>query len=230
MNLQFEQDDQFPALEELTFDSSCQDTYYLSTEHCQQWLKCMDWTKMRKLDLGRGMPRYLLAALTGHVSQLKHLTLGLWPNQKTNHPIWDCPDLDVVRRFVASIDGLEHLQTYSWYDKEYSQIRPALLDKHGPTLLHFNVTVTPDDAWTADEIATLVTKAPNLQSLCVMVKMHEQSPCPHSKSIWVCSCLSPIPPKVALLTIAAPNLNTVSYPAPLPPHPGAQDPTHIRLY
>lgn len=69
----------------------------------------MDWSYLRRLDLAHGAPRHLLAALTGNVPRLKALAMGLFHQEDYAHITWACPDLTVVQRFLAEIDGLEEI-------------------------------------------------------------------------------------------------------------------------
>lgn len=77
LNFHWREGDRFPPLEELKLDDR---RYNLSLEQCKLWVKCMDWSKLRKLDVDKGAPRYLFEALMGEVPQLKSLTFGAWPN------------------------------------------------------------------------------------------------------------------------------------------------------
>jgi hypothetical protein len=133
----------------------------------------MNWSQLRKLDLGSGSPMHLLDALSGRMPQLKDLTFGFWPNE-TNCPTshWSCVDnTDVLIRFLESIEGLERVTLRSWDDKMMREIRPALLAKHGPTLRHLESDLGFRDAWDEQQFANAYEKAPGLESLKATMEM-----------------------------------------------------------
>lgn len=141
LNLQFEPGDEFPALEELMLD--CYNCYDLSAAHCDMWTKCMDWSCLRILDVGHATPQYFLRAITGPVPQLKALRFGFWPNSHGPKATWNSPPaLEVVKKFVDSIDALQSVIFFSWKDTECAQIRPELLAKHGQSLKVLKLEVT----------------------------------------------------------------------------------------
>lgn len=170
LNFQFQPNDQFPALEELTMD--CYPRYELTVEHCDLWATCMDWGSLRKLDLDKGCPRHLLAAITGMVPQLKSLAFGFYSNHDVS--TWECPDLDMLRRFLVSIQELEDVRIRAWDDTKYAQIRPLLFEKHGKTLKHLSVEYGERDGWAGEDISVLYKHAPHLQSLNTAVHMRQE--------------------------------------------------------
>jgi hypothetical protein len=173
LNLQFQEGVQFPALEELALD--CADEYDYSPGHCLSWPQCMDLSRLRSLDLGRGAPPYLLAALTGHVPQLKSLSLSFMRTYDFT-PKSRCPNTETIKLFLASIDGLTHIRIWSVDDRECRQIRPLLLAKHGQTLEHIDIDLGFRDAWDDDDLADLAERASNLRSLSTTIKMFEEKP------------------------------------------------------
>lgn len=183
VNLQFSEHDHFPALQELVLD--CYDVYYLSAPHCETWVKAMDWTRLRSLDLGHATPQYLLPALSGKIPGLLCLTMGWWPNHNGPQATWRSPDLDTVRRFLEGIDALERVTLYSWNDKEASQIRPSLLEKHGKSLKRLEARLDFRDAWKSEHFDELLEKAPNLQELTVTGEIWQVRRYPGERSAWV---------------------------------------------
>jgi hypothetical protein len=97
MNLQLEEGDRFPAIEELNL-YDCYNSYYLSATHCATWVNCMDWSRLRVLDLGHWSPQYLLPALTSQVVHLKVLRFGFWPNYCDPVASWNSPNVNVIRQ------------------------------------------------------------------------------------------------------------------------------------
>ncbi|OAL43394.1 hypothetical protein IQ07DRAFT_650232 [Pyrenochaeta sp. DS3sAY3a] len=183
LNLQFEPGDEFPALEELTLD--CYNWYHLDTAHCEMWANCMDWSCLRRLDLGHATPQYLLPAITGRVPQITNLRFGFWPNPYGPKSIWSSPeDLGVVERFVESVDALESVTFFTWTDKECSQIRPALLAKHGRSLKKLRHELDFRDAWKPEHLEDLRDMAPGLEDLSVTIEMEQLSAYPNARSCW----------------------------------------------
>lgn len=183
LNLQFEPGDDFLALEELTLD--CYDWYRLDTAHCEMWANCMDWSCLRRLDLGHATPQYLLPAITGRVPQIKNLRFGFWLNGHGPKATWNSPaDLGVLERFVESIDALESVTFYTWTDKECSQIRPALLAKHGRSLKKIRHELDFRDTWKPEHLEDLRDMAPHLEDLSVTIGMEQVAVYPNERSCW----------------------------------------------
>jgi hypothetical protein len=181
LNLQFRENDRLPALEELTLD--CYDIYDLSHEHCMLWTKCMDWSFLRKLDLDKGCPHYLLEALTGKVPELKSLAFG-FPHYRDSASTWNFDDLNFLISFLGSIDGLEEVKINAWDDGAYGQIRPFLLEKHGKSLKHLNAEYKGVGGWNGEDIARLYESSPDLMSLSTVVHVR-QEPESEYESTWV---------------------------------------------
>jgi hypothetical protein len=182
LNLQFEPGMRFPDLETLRLSYFHQ--YDLSREHCDMWSSCMNWHTLRSLDLQRGGPRYLFAALTNKIPQLKRLAFGFWPMHGYG-PTWDCPDLDVIRRFLESIDGLEYVATCCLDDSIYRQIRPALLEKHGASLRELVSYYRYRNSWDVREVEKVCEAAPGLQVLSTSLSRQQEGSGTESRSRWV---------------------------------------------
>jgi hypothetical protein len=184
LNLQVEPGDELPSLEELRL-GDCYDWYYLSAAHCDMWTKCMDWSCLRTLDLGHATPQYFIRAITGHVPQLKTLRFGFWLNPHGPKATWNSPpDLEVVKKFVDSIDALQSVTFFSWKDAECAQIRPELLAKHGQSLKVLKHELDFRDAWKLEHFEELRDKARVLQELEVTIAMERVVEGPESNSRW----------------------------------------------
>jgi hypothetical protein len=148
LNLQLKVGDTFPALESLALSGQCYDRYRLDARHCQIWVQCMDWSQLRHLDLGHATSQYLLPALIGQVRNLVSLRFGFWPNHSGPTASWASPaNLDVVRRFLESINALRIVELFTGDDAECARIRPALLRKHGPSLRKLVIWLGMRQAW-----------------------------------------------------------------------------------
>jgi hypothetical protein len=182
LNLQIEPGMRLPDLQELTLD--CYDTYHLSQAHCQTWRSCMNWDTLRSLDLEKGCPRYLISALTDAVPHLKRLAFGFWPNHQ-RVPTWDCPDLEIIKRFLTSINGLEYVRVFCWDDKDFRLIRPTLLEKHGASLRELFGDYSYRDGWDLGEVEKVCKKASGLQVLSTSLSMRQEGSGAESRSRWV---------------------------------------------
>jgi hypothetical protein len=111
MNFDWQEGDRFPALEELTLPYT---NYYLSADHCDMWTRCMDWTRLVRLDVGHYAPQHLFTALTGRVTQLQYLRFGNWPKSDPD-PSGDCKDMAIIKQFLSSITALREL-SFSCHD------------------------------------------------------------------------------------------------------------------
>lgn len=183
LNLPFEPGDKFPALEELTLD--CYDWYYLSAAHCEMWASCMDWSRLRSLDLGHATPQYLLPAISGRIPNLKRLRFGFWLNPHGPRANWNSSqDLTIVTDFVSSIEALQELTLFSWNDVECSQIRPAVFAHHGSSLRVLRHELDFRDAWKLEHFEDLRQHVPGIEELSVTIAMEEIKPYPGSRSDW----------------------------------------------
>lgn len=164
--LQFPNDDAFPALEDLQL---CALRYMANEAHMQRWLRVMDWSRLRSLDLGRHPPGRLLRALTGNVPQLQKLAMGFWEDDFSGN--WKS-DHDTVRAFVNSVHSLEVLLWRNHSDlKFWPAIRPSLLSKHGRSLRSLTVTWEGllQPAWELDQLEDLLARAPDLEELSTLL-------------------------------------------------------------
>jgi hypothetical protein len=131
VSFHWKNDDRFPPLEELKLKYG---DYHLSLEQCQMWVECMDWSKLRKLDLGEGAPRYLFESLTGVVPQLKSLTFGIYPILDPEARTWECYDTSIIARFLESISALEELVLDVFHDNHFEATFPVAIQKLGHSL------------------------------------------------------------------------------------------------
>ncbi|PVH93330.1 hypothetical protein DM02DRAFT_733178, partial [Periconia macrospinosa] len=178
-NLGFQDGDQFPALEDLSLEY---EQYKLTEEHCQQWIKAMDWTKLRRLDLGRGAPEHLLVALTGQVPRLKSLKFGFWVFGQT----WGIRDLNKFEAFSNSVEGLEELDAQNFDAEDWKKASNRLLSKHGHSLksLHVDCCAAVAPGYKERDARTLVELCPNLENLRVQVAMVRDTSMGWQESKW----------------------------------------------
>jgi hypothetical protein len=175
LHLQFEVDDTFPALEELTFAESCYDRYVLSAAHCAAWVRAMDWGRLRALDLGHATSLHLLPALMGKIPRLKTLRMGFWPNSSGPRASWSSAGgLGVMTRFVEGIEALKNVTLYTGDDTQCAQVRSALLRKHGRGMKNLIIWLGMREAWKPAHFADLRVHAPGLQKLDVPAEMYQE--------------------------------------------------------
>jgi hypothetical protein len=177
--------DVFPALQALalTYDS-----YKLTEIHCRQWLKAMDWSQLRNLDLDYDCPEYLFAAITGLVPQLKSLKFGFWPNYSGSRS-WQCHDLTVVARLFGSIDALEELALQNSYQVEFdSLVRGAdSIIRHWRALkkLHVSFCKYRTKGLTSADVCNVAADCLRLRDVDIKIKMERDHDFGYNAKNWV---------------------------------------------
>jgi hypothetical protein len=178
-------DDQFPTLYELGLKY---DTYKLTEPHCRLWLKAMDWTRLRILDLSHGCPEYLLAALTGHLPDLKSLTFGFWPRHSGSRS-WRCEDLSIVTCFFARIDALQELVLRNYDQEELDNLMhdgEENVTMYWTALkkLHVSFSNPRAKGWGEADISRIAVKCSNIRNLHLKIRM-AQTGNDRGWSFWV---------------------------------------------
>lgn len=180
LNLQFEEGERFPALEELSLESG---EFQLTEQHCHQWLTAMDWSKLRRLNLMHGCPDKFISALTGNVPQLQALSLGFFPYYP---PVgkWKPETVSTVDKFLNSINGLTELVAIIVYPWNFHRIWDSILMQHGPTLrkLHAIVSSRYYKGWDVERVRRLVENCPLLETLYIPVAMKHDGD--SGKYVW----------------------------------------------
>lgn len=174
VNLQLRPCDVLHPLESLTLDG---DMFDLNAQQCQMWLRCMDWSKLRKLEIAQAMPHGLLPALTGHVRGLVKLKLGFWPIHRWGDRIqtWASPThMQAVRQFLESIDALREVTLFTGEHVDCKQLEPPLLHTHGDSLKRLVVKLGLRQGWNLSHFEDLKMYAPQLEELEVPVEMYQE--------------------------------------------------------
>ncbi|KAI4638964.1 uncharacterized protein J4E78_011050 [Alternaria triticimaculans] len=90
-----------PLLEEMTLQTlryHGQTAYLWDLDYCRMFRDAIDCSRLRKLDFGGEHPENFFTCFTGLCPKLKVLSFGMWEGDKMP-----------ARRFIESIDALEHL-------------------------------------------------------------------------------------------------------------------------
>jgi len=90
-----------PLLEEMTLQTLRyygQTAYLWDLDYCRMFRDAIDCSRLRKLDFGGEHPENFFTCFTGLCPKLKVLSFGMWEGDKTP-----------AKRFIESIDALEHL-------------------------------------------------------------------------------------------------------------------------
>ena len=171
-NLQFLPGSVFPPLEELSLPH---EKYRLSKGHLDQWLVAMDWSHLRRLDVLRGCPQHLFVALTDRVPQLKSITFGFWYPRRSFE--LGFVDLEIIRRFFDSIQGLEEIVVESFRMHYFDSIKDQIFDKHGRTLrkVHVDYSMPGNEGWKCEVVQKLVDQCPGLRHLALMAAMEVEN-------------------------------------------------------
>ncbi|USP74778.1 hypothetical protein yc1106_02052 [Curvularia clavata] len=174
LNLPFRDGDIFPALEELKLDPVLQN-YFPTAGHCEIWSRCMDWSQLHTLDFGWGTPTALFQALTGRVAQLKTIKFGFENNYGAASALWNASDdIEVLERFINSIDALRNVRMHSLDDDAMQKVRPTLLAKHGRSLRSLEADYLKSVAWEPEHFYALAETAPEIEILRLPMKVQKK--------------------------------------------------------
>jgi hypothetical protein len=215
--------DVFPALQSLTLTY---DRYKLTEIHCRQWLKAMDWSQLRNLDLDHGCPEYLFAAITGLVPQLKSLKFGFWPNYSGGRS-WQCHDLTVVARFFASIAALEEIFLQNYNQDELDNLLRGTdsIIRHWRALkkLHVSFCEYRAKGLTSADVCNVIADCPDLRDIDIKIAMERDHDLGYNAKIWVCLHSPPLRfacANISLLSASSGCLGARQIEAACEPHSG----------
>jgi hypothetical protein len=125
----------------------------------------MDWSKLHRLDVGRGNPHFLYA-LNGRVPQLQALSFG---NFSFFLPL----------ELLDTVTGLVEVTVACFGPWGLDEVPASLFSRHGRTLrkLHFIVSPGPTRwvEWDVDGLKTLVDQCDILHDLAIPVAMEGDS-------------------------------------------------------
>lgn len=112
LKLPLQPSDRLPPLQELTF-SGPPETYEFTLEHCRLWKRCMDWSHLRRLDLGISSPQHFFEELGSCLINLRSLALGVRIGDRqlmywAQGPLTS-NNINVVTDFITSIPMLQEL-------------------------------------------------------------------------------------------------------------------------
>ncbi|KAL8696302.1 MAG: hypothetical protein Q9224_002865 [Gallowayella concinna] len=112
LNLPLQPSDRLPPLRELTF-SGPPETYEFDLKHCRLWKQCMDWSQLRRLDLGISCPQNFFEVFGGNLPSLKALTMGMRVGDR-NYTHWPygpltCDNPSRIKNFIQSLPPLLEL-------------------------------------------------------------------------------------------------------------------------
>ena len=129
LNLPLEPSDRLPTLQKLCFTGP-PETYEFDLEQCQLLSQCMDWTQLRRLDLGISCPEYFFEEIGRRLPSLKSLTMGVgtgtrWYTHWTQGPL-TCKHLGQVTNFIESLPALHKMYIID-LDAAAQTVAPAIL-------------------------------------------------------------------------------------------------------
>lgn len=189
-NLQLTKDSWFPPLEELKICTQ----YALTRDHCLAWRKCMDWSKLRILDLGDRCPQSFFTELRGsipHLISLKFMyELGLTPRHEVHHEQdtgHRCRTVSEVGEFLDSINGLEELYIKNHGEVFFKQLWFYII-RHLPTIKVLEVYTSPftfdsHHAWGQSDLLVFWASAPRLEILSIDLELEAKG---ETTFDWVC--------------------------------------------
>jgi len=167
LNFHWQEGDRFPTLEEWTMSESFAD-YAYTAQHMDMWHRCMDWSLLRVLDLGRlnMYPSSMLPiiSLTGHVPRFESLSLAVF-NYNENAKKDPKRSLSILEEFLRNVLGLQSLRL-EW--EGIPDCLPIILQHQGSTLRELGLEDRGDTApWSHQLFFDILSKAPQLCHLKV---------------------------------------------------------------
>lgn len=133
LHLPLQPGDRLPPLQELVL-SGPPETYEFTLEHCQLWKNCMDWSHLRRLDLGISCPQYFFEQLGDRLTSLTALSMGVRIGARDSTP-WTkegplaCDSVLSIGTFLGSILRLEELTITSFHSCTVDFFH-EIFDKH----------------------------------------------------------------------------------------------------
>ncbi|KAL8646784.1 MAG: hypothetical protein Q9226_006712 [Calogaya cf. arnoldii] len=132
LNLPLQPSDRLPPLQELTF-SGPPETYEFTLAHCQLWKQCMDWSQIRRLDLGISCPQHFFEQLGNSLTSLKSLTMGVRTRDRC-YTHWlqgpmTCDNLNTVQIFLTSVPALYEFDV-TYFDRGFIEVLSGVLTRH----------------------------------------------------------------------------------------------------
>ncbi|KAF1829065.1 hypothetical protein BDW02DRAFT_583985 [Decorospora gaudefroyi] len=162
LNFRFEEGDAFPALEEmvlrqkesLRLEYGSESGFGLGAAHCEDWKRCMDWSNMRKLDLGRTDCVHLLHRLTGALHQLTTLRFEAFPNDR------------VLQVFLSSVPRLVDLTMVSSQAFFFDRATNTICNTAGAQLktLVLEIDCPGSKSWLPDRFRNVLESCYRLES------------------------------------------------------------------
>ena len=145
----------------------------------------MNWSRLQRLNLPVGCPRTLFDVLTGSLPNLKYLCFGFGTQLASRSSRgWTCSDLNVIKRFLESLNSLEELEIVN---RDYISPEPLLptFAKLGDTLRVLNLYGFP---WKAAALKELLPRYKRLETLSIDMPLEfiRQDQNESSKIRWVC--------------------------------------------
>ncbi|KAL8889627.1 MAG: hypothetical protein Q9215_003135 [Flavoplaca cf. flavocitrina] len=121
LNLPLQPSDRLPSLQELTF-SGPPETYEFTREHCRLWKQCMDWSHLRRLDLGISCPQYFFEEIGSCLTNLRSLAMGVRIGDRyfthwAQGPLTS-NNINVVTNFITCIPMLQELSLTNFVSGE----------------------------------------------------------------------------------------------------------------
>jgi len=175
-NFDWQKGDRFPALEELKFDYINDRHFHFSLGNCFMWVRCMDWSKLQRLELDRGAPRPLFLALTRRVPSLKYLKCGIWIDAIPARSNWDLRPLDtgllILSNFLDSVPELHGLEFKTFDYGPFMEALSTMLacQKYKLRRLDITCTTLSMEAWTPQQFTDVIAMAPALEYLKAYIK------------------------------------------------------------
>jgi hypothetical protein len=176
LNFHWKDGEQFPGLQELGWRGDV--PYNFSNTQCQSWTRCMDWSKLRTLDLFRSLSwLHLFQHLAGRVPHLKCLSFNLhYSTDDILEPSHQKRDFGIISEFLRNITGIEKLTFYSNVEKMFTPVLKTLLRHYGHALKRMVIICLGTmKQWDQAQYEEVLNEAPKLLYLRVVTKTTDGS-------------------------------------------------------
>jgi len=147
LNMCLKSGDKFPSLEKLVFmppgNRYWNQVYHLTRDHCIALNECIDWTKMKVVDLGQTASHIFFAELAGHIPNLKFLDFTI-----LNFNVWHQNPSYVQSMTVESMESLANLEEFHMSNQsmQYFPRFWPIIQRHAATLRRLSMDVPEDQS------------------------------------------------------------------------------------
>ena len=187
LNIAINQSDRLPSLHELILSGPSEEAYEFDKPHCELLRRCMDWSQLRRLDIGISCPQHLFEEVSGSLSSLKSLKMGIrvgsrehWRNE---YGPMTSSSLENVTRFIEAVPGLHELIITDLEDAADTIAANIVANQKSLHKLAYlasirrrgwqNLSRVPPNVWRMTQLLELKDQCPTLSYLEINMPLEE---------------------------------------------------------